>query len=322
MPFAALIPLIAAGVSAVAGMAMQGKANKDRKKEQDEYNRKQLEAQKELNKHNQGLGMETWKNTNYEAQRREMSKAGLNVGLMYGNSGGQGGTMAMPSGSAQGGQAQEQGDIAQKMTGMGMQAGLQTAVLQAQKENIEANTEKQKAETTNVIEGTAGTAADSRNKSMNADITEATFQEQIEKLRGEADITEQNRKQEHVQTYVDQWTSDPKIEQEQLKALEMGVEIVAKQTGITLTEAQIEETTQKINKLVTEIQNMKNLTEIQRQNMLSQRMQTEFNTSTAAQVGQYTKIAAEVMNATKKGKVDVKNDNRRTYDNSRTNYNE
>lgn len=46
--------------------------------------------------------IQMWKDTNFEAQRREMDKAGLSVGLMYGNGGGSaastaGGTATQPS---------------------------------------------------------------------------------------------------------------------------------------------------------------------------------------------------------------------------------
>ena len=47
--------------------------------------------------------LQMWKDTNFGAQRNEMEKAGLSVGLMYGNGGGSaastaGGTATQPSG--------------------------------------------------------------------------------------------------------------------------------------------------------------------------------------------------------------------------------
>ena len=62
----------------------------------------QLSNQKELNEYNQQLAMKFWEDTNYNAQREQMEKAGLNVGLMYGGQG-QGGQTMNPGGSASGG---------------------------------------------------------------------------------------------------------------------------------------------------------------------------------------------------------------------------
>ena len=47
--------------------------------------------------------LQMWKDTNFKAQRAEMEDAGLSVGLMYGNGGGQaastaGGSATQPSG--------------------------------------------------------------------------------------------------------------------------------------------------------------------------------------------------------------------------------
>jgi len=52
----------------------------------------------------QDIQQQNWDYTNYENQRKHMEKAGLNVGLMYGQGGGGGSTMGGGAGgSAQGG---------------------------------------------------------------------------------------------------------------------------------------------------------------------------------------------------------------------------
>ena len=85
--------------------------------------------------------MKMWEDTNYSAQLAQMKKAGLNVGLMYGMGGGGGTTASIQAGNVSGGNsASGSGEI-----GMGIQMGMQMALLKAQKENIEADTQlKQK----------------------------------------------------------------------------------------------------------------------------------------------------------------------------------
>ena len=102
----------------------------------------QLEGNKQLADYGQQLSYDLWQKTNYAAQRAQMEKAGLNIGLMY-QQGGPGGTTQ--HGTA-GQVAGAQGAQAGQNVGMGMQLGLQTMMQQAQIENIKANTEKTKAE--------------------------------------------------------------------------------------------------------------------------------------------------------------------------------
>jgi len=58
-----------------------------------------MENQMILNQQAQDIQQQNWDYTNYENQRKHMENAGLNVGLMYGMSGGGGSTMGSGSGS-------------------------------------------------------------------------------------------------------------------------------------------------------------------------------------------------------------------------------
>ena len=78
----------------------------------------QMQGQKEMGDYNQGLAMKTWHETNYEAQRKHIENAGLNVGLLYGMGGAGGATTSTPTGNVTG-QATYSGETA----GMGMQLG-------------------------------------------------------------------------------------------------------------------------------------------------------------------------------------------------------
>lgn len=109
----------------------------------------QIEGQKELGEFNQRQAMEMWELTNYAAQREQMEKAGLNVGLMYKGTGPGGTTQGGQAGSVTGGQAAQAPPV-QARIGM----ALETALMAAQIKNIEADTQKKQAEATNTGAGT------------------------------------------------------------------------------------------------------------------------------------------------------------------------
>jgi hypothetical protein len=84
-----------------------------------------------------------WEATGFKGQMRQLNEAGLNAGLIYGMGGAGGQSSNVSTGNAQGGQAGEKGREATEIMGM----ALQNQLLQAQKENIEADTANKKADT-------------------------------------------------------------------------------------------------------------------------------------------------------------------------------
>ena len=62
----------------VLGMTMAGMNANANYHDQKKLMNLQLRNQKELNEYNQQLAMKYWEDTNYEAQREQMEKAGLN----------------------------------------------------------------------------------------------------------------------------------------------------------------------------------------------------------------------------------------------------
>lgn len=132
------------GAGALAGKALGIGSGARQIKQQQKLQDQQIKGNKEMADYNQQKQMEMWRDTNYTAQREQMMKAGLNPGLMYGMSGGGGTTTGSGSGgSVQG--ATADGEVAR--TGMGLQMASQLALLNAQKENIEADTANKKAQT-------------------------------------------------------------------------------------------------------------------------------------------------------------------------------
>lgn len=102
--------------------------------------KQQLKGQKKALEQQNAAQLDMWNKTNYEAQKEHMKAAGLNPGLLYGMSGGGGATT---------GSASAMPDVAQGH-GMDIAGAAQLALIEAQKRNIEANTEKTKTETTKI----------------------------------------------------------------------------------------------------------------------------------------------------------------------------
>lgn len=135
-------PLAIAGIGAAASAGMgllsgstQHKRNKEMQDRQEASNKRMLDlqAQKEY---------EMWLKTGAVGQMEQYKKAGLNPALMYGMGGGGGSTTGGSAGMVGG----SSGSPGIEGSGAMMGMGLQMAMLQAQKENIEADTAKKKVE--------------------------------------------------------------------------------------------------------------------------------------------------------------------------------
>ena len=136
----------------------------DRKKEQLEQQAKlnelQIEGSKNLMDYSRNLHLQTWKDTNYSAQRSEMEKAGLNPAMIYGLSGGGGTTTGNPSGAVQGAHASDEASLRAlsiQQQGMALQNAKLSSEIKltnAQAENIMKQTEKTGSEINKIFEET------------------------------------------------------------------------------------------------------------------------------------------------------------------------
>lgn len=131
--------------SSIFGIALGAYNDHRQLKQQQKLQKLQLEGNQQMTDYNYMKQLQMWKDTNYQAQMEQLKKANLNPGLIYGMSGGGGVTTGTPAGSVQGSAAPQGGREVQDMLGMGIQMQL----LQAQKANIEADTENKKADTAN-----------------------------------------------------------------------------------------------------------------------------------------------------------------------------
>lgn len=128
---------LGAGAS-LLGMVAGGIQTGNQHNRQRELMELQLKNQMKLNQQGSDLAYENWLKTSYAGQRAQMEKAGLNVGLMYGQ-GGQSGTLSSGSGgSAAGAQAAAPNNqMAMMLSDMAANIELK----KAQANNLNADTE-------------------------------------------------------------------------------------------------------------------------------------------------------------------------------------
>lgn len=95
---------------------------------------------REVMDHAQKLALEKFEKTGYEAQAEQLRDAGMNIGLMYGSAGQSGQSTSTAS------QSSQSVPNVQNNTGQYMAIGQQTALMNAQTKNIEADTKKKEVE--------------------------------------------------------------------------------------------------------------------------------------------------------------------------------
>lgn len=130
-------------IGAGMGLLLANYNDKRQLKQQGKLQELQMRGSKEMMDYQQAQSYDMWQKTNYKAQMEQLKKAGLNPALMYGMGGGGGGTMSSGNAQVSGGNAAAGGGEVQAM--MGLQ--LQNKMMQAQIENIKADT-TQKLNTT------------------------------------------------------------------------------------------------------------------------------------------------------------------------------
>lgn len=198
----------AAGGAIGAGLSLVGQKKREERA---------VGNQMRLNKQGRELGMQTWHETNVGPQMEKYKEAGLNPALMYGQGGAGGGTVGSPSGgSAPAPQPMEIGS----MVAAGKLAA-ETALLGAQKKNVDADTELKGAET-----GLTG------QKTLNS-------QQEFELLRIENYIKENTKdlRVEEVERQVDNLIStgnltDQQVTESKERVVLMGIDGVLKNSQV------------------------------------------------------------------------------------------
>jgi len=173
---------IAAGGTILGMIGQNVRATKQHSR-QKELMGVQFDNQSKLNKQGNDLQYDMWKKTNAPAQVGMLKDAGLNAGLMYGQSGPGGMTGSQGGGSAQSGNAAAPMDI-----GNSVQAGL----MAAQMRNLDADTEKKKQE--------ANTSASIEGKNIKElDVMAADIAQKMANTKNATELAELNRQKQEVE---------------------------------------------------------------------------------------------------------------------------
>lgn len=164
------LPVIAAqaiGQAAEFGLqqATAGLNNARQYKQQKKLSELQMKQQKQMTEWNMQKQLEMWEKTGYVGQRDQLERAGLNPGLLYGMSGGGGQTSNVETGNVTGGTA-----VSAPAQAMGLNGGMQMALLDAQRKNIEADTKLKEADA-NKTAGVDTAEAEKRIESLTQGIT-------------------------------------------------------------------------------------------------------------------------------------------------------
>lgn len=130
-------------VDTMTGLALEHHNDVRQFNQQSRLQGLQIQGQEALTDYNTQKQLQLWKDTSYPAQMQQLKAAGLNPALLYGGGGGGGQTAAIAQGTVSGADAPKGGGevIAQQAMGIQrQQVNMQMQLLQAQKENIEADT--------------------------------------------------------------------------------------------------------------------------------------------------------------------------------------
>lgn len=226
-------------IGALADMAQNDMKNR--------YNTRQQQRtfgmQKALNQQGSELALQMWKDTNFGAQRRELEKAGLNAGLLYGGSGGGGTTANTGSGGSAPSATPSQ------MEGMGMQSALMAGQLEmmkaqankanAEAENIRGVGKDNTIEDTNVKSSQAELIKlQSRNQEILNNINNMTSDDVINTVKANYNKAEGEASKAIAEGRYSEGTAKANMEKLQQEALNSIFQGTAIKAGIKLTEEQ------------------------------------------------------------------------------------
>lgn len=264
-----------AGAIAGQGMGLLfGKAQDRRQVEQQKKLQElQIKGNKEMLDYNQDKQLDMWNKTNYGAQVEHLKDAGLNPALIYGMSGGGATTVGSGGGAGvSGSQASDGASRQQAATAQGM-AMMQASLMGAQKENIEAQTAKTKAEAEKISgvdtqQAKAQTGlldVTTRIKEIEANIAGKTQEAAIQTIEEGAAKMLAEAVQAQQQQVINEETLKDKIQQIKAESIGAMIENEAKRSGINVNSARIREIAENIEQrwrgLDVDVENNKRMTE-------------------------------------------------------------
>lgn len=298
-------------IDTMVGTAMgaaTAKFNDERQiKQAEKLQKMSIEGGKEMGKFNQGLAIDTFNKTaSPEAKRKQYMDAGLNTGLMYGGAGTGGGATTTGGTPVNVGSAPVGGGE----IGMGMQLGLQQAMQKAQIDNVNKDTEVKEAtknklegvDTENVQANTAVLRFEADIKEIERDIKDMSQMDAIKEIKAEADKTLWESRKAKTEAGISEATQASTIEQMNKATVEQQLRIAGARLGLELDQ-------QQMKKVAEEIYQLQISTEYRERDMTNRELQTklnaiqtEFNTSDAAKLKQWTSIVTDILKAGKPSK--------------------
>lgn len=220
------------------------------KEQQNQQQERLMDIQKanqmELNKQMQKIQQENWENTNYDAQRKQMEKAGLNVGLMYGGQGGGGMTVSSGSGGSASGGTPAQAGVASGMAMQMANLAAQTEVAKAQARNLNADADVKEGKNPTGEANLANTAADTALKTFNAknaeiqsNLGQMTFDEAVMGLKANYDKAQSEARIALTNANVTEQTKKSQIEKYKAETLNEAFKLAVMKSGIDVNQATI-----------------------------------------------------------------------------------
>lgn len=242
--------LLGGAASSITGGAINQAFNQTSIENQVDAQERLAKYQSDLNYENQ---MKLWQNTNYQQQREQMEKAGLNIGLMY-KGAGEGGSTGTGAGSG--------GSVSSTVNTNGINATstLQGLMMKAQIDNMNADTEEKlsrveanknnvnvqnsqkglnEANTSKAEAETNLTKTNNAIQELNNQFQKDTYENNISRFNTLTDQAIQNLRIMQNSAYVSDNTLKEQVEQVKSNLAETLIGIQAKKAGINLTNKEI-----------------------------------------------------------------------------------
>lgn len=205
-----------------------------------------IEGSKAMTDYQHDKQMQMWRDTNWSAQMKEAEKAGLSTAWLMGKGGGTVGQMGS------GGMSISGGNAADAASTQNAQTASQMAI--AQMENIQANTEKTKAETTkiggvdtaNVEANTALTQANKAIQEVAARVANETEDKQVEAIVYAANEQVQKAREQFNKAQVSEESQQATVAKIKAEAIGAGINNILMEAQVGKTRAETRATAEGI----------------------------------------------------------------------------